>query len=60
MAKDGDYACLHVSKIVAELGMGQRTARAHLKTLEIERAGISLISESPRKRSLTLEKVSRY
>jgi len=60
MAKDGDYACLRVSIIVVELGMDQRTVRAHLKILEGDRAGISLTSESPRKRSFALKKVSRY
>lgn len=60
MAKDCDYACLHVSIIVAELGMDQRTVRAHLKILEIDRAGISLNSESSRKRSFALKKVLRY
>ena len=53
--------CLHVPKIGAELGMDQRTViRAHLKILEIDRAGISLTSESSRKRSFALKKVSRY
>jgi len=40
MAKDTNCACFHVSKVAAVLGMDQRTVRAHLKILEIDKAGI--------------------
>jgi DNA-binding transcriptional ArsR family regulator len=46
MAKESSCGCFHVSKIAAELGMDQRTVRAHLKILEIDRAGIFLDAEA--------------
>ena len=39
MAKDCDCGCLPVSKIASELGMDQRTVRAHLKIMEIYNIG---------------------
>ena len=45
MSKDSNCACFHVSKIAAELGMDQRTVRAHLKILEIDKAGVFLDAE---------------
>lgn len=40
MIKEGGYGCFPVSKIAVELGMDQRTVRAHLKILEVDNAGV--------------------
>jgi hypothetical protein len=45
MAKESNCACFHVSKIAADLGMDQRTVRAHLRILEIDKAGVFLDAE---------------
>ncbi len=45
MAKESNCACFHVSKIATELGMDQRTVRAHLKILEIDKTGVFLDAE---------------
>jgi len=45
MAKNSNSACFHVSKIAAELGWDQRTVRAHLKVIEIDKAGAFLDPE---------------
>ena len=45
MAKDSHCACFHVSKIATELGWDQRTVRAHLKILEIDKTGVFLDAE---------------
>ena len=42
MTKDFECGCFPVSKIAAELGMDQRTVRAHLKIIEIDNAGVFL------------------
>lgn len=34
--------CFSVSKIAAELGMDQRTIRAHLKIIELDKGGVFL------------------
>ena len=46
MAKESSCGCFQVSRIAAELGMDQRTVRAHLKILEIDKAGIFLDAEA--------------
>ncbi len=46
MAKESSCGCFHVSKVAAELGMDQRTVRAHLKILEIDKAGVFLDAEA--------------
>ena len=40
MVKEGGAGCFSVSKIAVELGMDQRTVRAHLKILEVDNAGV--------------------
>ena len=45
MAKDSNCACFHVSKVATELGWDQRTVRAHLKILEIDKTGVFLNAE---------------
>ena len=40
MAKECDCGCFPVPKIAAELGMDQRTVRAHLKIIEVHNAGV--------------------
>ena len=40
MIKEDGYGCFPVSKIAVELGMDQRTVRAHLKILEVDNAGV--------------------
>ena len=40
MIKEGGSGCFPVSKIAVELGMDQRTVRAHLKILEVDNAGV--------------------
>ena len=40
MAEESGYACFPVSRIATELGMDQRTVRAHLKIIEIDKAGV--------------------
>lgn len=36
----GERGCVSVAKIAAELGMDQRTVRAHLKIAELDNAGV--------------------
>ena len=45
MTKERDCGCFTVPKIAAELGMDQRTVRAHLKIIEIDSAGVFLDAE---------------
>ena len=45
MVKESNCGCFHVSKIAAELGMDQRTVRAHLKISEIDKAGVFVDAE---------------
>ena len=40
MVKNSDRACFEVAKIAAELGMDQRTVRAHLKIMEVDNIGV--------------------
>ena len=40
MVKEDGAGCFSVSKIAVELGMDQRTVRAHLKVLEVDNAGV--------------------
>ena len=40
MAKESEGECFSVAKIASELGMDQRTVRAHLKILEVDNAGV--------------------
>ena len=40
MVKNSDRACFEVAKIAAELGMDQRTIRAHLKIMEVDSIGV--------------------
>ena len=42
MVKESKCGCFPVSKIAADLGMDQRTVRAHLKISEIDQAGVFL------------------
>jgi predicted transcriptional regulator len=44
MASGGE-GCFPVAKLAAELGMDQRTVRAHLKILELDNAGVFVDSE---------------
>ena len=45
MADATERRCIKVSKIAAELGMDQRTVRAHLKIIEVHNAGIFVDSD---------------
>ena len=45
MAQESEGECFLVSKIAAELGMDQRTVRAHLKILEVDNAGVFVDAE---------------
>lgn len=45
LCHDTNYACFSVPKLAAELGMDQRTVRAHLKIIEIDNAGVFLDPE---------------
>lgn len=40
MAAEGDSGCFSISKLAIELGMDQRTIRAHLKIIEMDHGGI--------------------
>jgi len=40
LVKEDGSGCFSVSKIAVELGMDQRTVRAHLKILEVDNAGV--------------------
>ncbi len=40
MAEESDRGCIKISKIASELGMDQRTVRAHLKIIEVHNAGV--------------------
>ena len=42
MANKSDCACFPVPMIASELGMDQRTVRAHLRIIEIDNAGVFL------------------
>ena len=37
---ESQSACVSVARIAAELGMDQRTVRAHLKIIEVNNAGV--------------------
>ena len=43
--QDTSCACFSVPKLAAELGMDQRTVRAHLRIIEIDNAGVFLDPE---------------
>ncbi len=45
MVQESKCGCFQVSKIAADLGMDQRTVRAHLKISEIDKAGVFLDAE---------------
>ena len=45
MAKESNCGCFPVPKIATELGMDQRTVRAHLKIIEIDNTGVFLDPE---------------
>ena len=45
MAQECNCGCFAVPKIASELGMDQRTVRAHLKIIEIDNAGVFLDAE---------------
>jgi len=40
MIKESDYACFEVAKIASDLGMDQRTVRAHLRIMEVDSVGV--------------------
>jgi predicted transcriptional regulator len=40
IAAEKDCGCVSISKLATELGMDQRTVRAHLKIIEIDHAGV--------------------
>jgi len=40
MAKEQSCGCFSVPKIAAELGMDQRTVKAHLKIIEVDNIGV--------------------
>jgi|GEM_PF-710474 len=40
MSKECSYGCFPVSRIASELGMDQRTVRAHLRIIEANSAGV--------------------
>lgn len=40
MSADGDGGCFSISRLAVELGMDQRTVRAHLKIIEMDHGGI--------------------
>ena len=40
MVKESGGRCVSVTKIADELGMDQRTVRAHLKIIEVNQAGV--------------------
>jgi len=40
MAAEGDSGCFSISRLAIELGMDQRTVRAHLKIIEMDHGGI--------------------
>jgi len=45
MTKEERCGCVSVAKIATELGMDQRTVRAHLKIIEVDRAGVFIDDE---------------
>ena len=45
MAEQSERGCIKVSKIATELGMDQRTVRAHLKIIEVDNAGVFVDSD---------------
>ncbi len=45
MAEGPNHGCIRVSKIATELGMDQRTVRAHLKIIEVHNAGVFVDSD---------------
>ena len=40
IASESERGCVSVARIAAELGMDQRTVRAHLKMVEVDNAGV--------------------
>ena len=40
LTKESCGGCIAVAKLASELGMDQRTVRAHLKLLEVDRGGV--------------------
>jgi predicted transcriptional regulator len=42
LAKKRDCGCFSIPKVATELGMDQRTVRAHLKIIEINNGGVFL------------------
>lgn len=40
LTRESCGGCIAVSKLATELGMDQRTVRAHLKILEVDRGGV--------------------
>ena len=44
MVKQSDRACFEVAKLASELGMDQRTVRAHLKIMEVDNCGLFIDS----------------
>ena len=45
MANDNKCGCIRISRIATELGMDQRTVKAHLKIIEMDKAGVFLDPE---------------
>ena len=45
MAEESGHGCIQVSKIATDLGMDQRTVRAHLKIIEVDNAGVFVDSD---------------
>ena len=40
MSAEGESGCFSISRLAIELGMDQRTVRAHLKIIEMDHGGI--------------------
>jgi len=40
LTREGCGGCIPVARLASELGMDQRTVRAHLKILEVDRGGV--------------------
>ena len=45
IAQESGSGCFSVAKLAAELGMDQRTVRAHLRIIEFDNAGVFIDSE---------------
>ena len=56
LARKCDCACLPVSKIATELGIDERTARAHLKIMQIH--GIGVFNDPREKEFCTKEGIA--